>query len=288
MKTLSRNLIPEDFSYYRTASKVFRDYYEKYTGLIIGTLGKYNGFFIAFHVLPYFWSITSEKHDEEITREKLRSVGIPHGIVFWTPHRRIEKPKGWWRVPTWFTKWNIHSSRSAFSILDRADYWNKWSSSARAHRRHMLENIGNGTIRIEKNASIRDFLSLYRNTKIHDPNKGFVSRMTEKLFQENIENYRVYIISVNGHPLAGAVFIDEGVTSEYWASFYHDDSRPYHLGIAMMDAWFLDSYEKGIKYCDLDHMRDRGQSFSYAGYTKFKESIADYDVYFHDMWVKIF
>ena len=88
--------------------------------------------------------------------------------------------------------------------------------------------------------------------------------------------------------MAGALFIDEGVTSEYWASFYHHDSRPFHLGIAIMDRWFLDSYKKSIQYCDLDHMQDEGQLASYAGYTEFKSSIADYDVYFHDMWIKIF
>lgn len=35
-------------------------------------------------------------------------------------------------------------------------------------------------------------------------------------------------------------------------------------------------------------MRDQYQSRSYAGYTKFKESIVDHDVFFHDLWVKIF
>ena len=55
-----------------------------------------------------------------------------------------------------------------------------------------------------------------------------------------------------------------------------------------MDRWFLDSYKKSIQYCDLDHMQDDGQSSGFAGYTKFKSSVADFDVYFHDMWIKIF
>lgn len=55
--------------------------------------------------------------------------------------RKTQKPFGWFRVPTWFTKMNIWSSRSAFSVLDREDYWNKWSSKARAHRNHILKNI---------------------------------------------------------------------------------------------------------------------------------------------------
>lgn len=112
-------------------------------------------------------------------------------------------------MPRWFTKWDIHSSRSAFSILDREDYYNKWSPSARAHRRHMLENISLGKIRIDTTATIEDFLVFYNSTKIHDPHKSFVARMTAKLFQNTQSDYRVYIVYVDDRPLAGAIFIDE-------------------------------------------------------------------------------
>lgn len=147
-------------------------------------------------------------------------------------------------MPQWFTKWDIHSSRTAFSVLDREDYWNKWSPSARAHRRHVLENIASGRIRIDATSGIDYFLELYKNTKIHDPHKAFVARMTSKLFQNSESDYRIYIVYVDDRPLAGAIFIDERTTSEYWASFYHKDSRSYHLGIAIMNQWFLDSYKK--------------------------------------------
>ena len=100
-------------------------------------------------------------------------------------------------------------SRSAFSVLDREDYWNKWSPSARAHRRHVLGNMTSGHIRIDTTATIEDFLELYTNTKIHDPHKSFVARMTAKLFQNTQSDYRVYIVYVDDRPLAGAIFIDE-------------------------------------------------------------------------------
>lgn len=287
MKTLHRKDIPTDFSYYRTGSKVFFEYYKKYSSKVI-PLGRNNEFITAFQILPGFWTISAEKHDIEITPDFLLKNGIYHGIVWWTPMHDTEKPKWWLRVPTWLTRWNIHSSRSAFSILDREDYWMKWSSKARAHRRHVLEDIQKGVIRIEKNISLEQFLEIYKDANIKDPNKGFVYRMTKKLFSEQKSWYRIFLAYVDNVPLAGALFLDERMTSEYWASFYARESHPYHLGIALMDAWYLDSYEKWIKYCDLDHMRDSWQSLGYAWYTKFKSSIADHDVYFHDMWVKIF
>jgi len=51
MKTLHRKDIPEDFSYYRTGSKVFYEYYKKYSSKVI-PLGKNNEFITAFQVLP--------------------------------------------------------------------------------------------------------------------------------------------------------------------------------------------------------------------------------------------
>ncbi|MBX9809242.1 GNAT family N-acetyltransferase [Candidatus Gracilibacteria bacterium] len=288
LKTIARSLIPENFSYYRTGSRVFYEYYKKYTNLVVEKTGKGYEFFRAFRVFPGFYSVINEKNDTELTTQILKKSGISHGIIWWTPSRIMQKPKGWLRLPTWFAKRDIHASRSAFSILDTQEYWNKWSSKARSHRRHVIENIDSVKIQIRADENLERFLDLYRSTRIHDPNKVFVDHMTKKLFANTESPYRIYIAYVDGIPLAGALFIDEGVTSEYWASFYHSDSRPYHLGIAIMDRWFLDSYKKSIQYCDLDHMQDDGQSSGYAGYTEFKSSIADYDVYFHDMWIKIF
>jgi hypothetical protein len=288
MKSLHRSLIPLDFSYYRTGSRVFYEYYRKYSSSIVERIGKWYEFWTAWQALPGWWSVTIEKQDTELSVTDLKKSGISHGIIWWTPMRRIEKPRWWWRLPTWFTQKNIHSSRSAFSILDRPDYWNKWTTSARAHRRRILQNIENGTIEISTTCSLDDFLRIYQDTPVHDREKFSRIRMTRKLLENSESWYRIYTASVWGRVLAGAIFIDEGVTSEYWVSFYHPDSHPYHLGIALLDRWMLDSREKSIKYCDLDHMRDQWQSVSYAGYTQFKSSIADHDVYFHDMWIKFF
>ncbi len=288
MKTLSRSFIPLDFTYYRTGSRLFYEYYCKYTNNIIERIGNWYEFWTGFQIFPGVWSVTLEKNDTELTQTELQKSWISHGIIWWTPMRRLEKPVWWWRVPRWFTRKNIHSSRSAFMILNRSDYWNKWAAPARSHRRKVIENIEKGTIEISTACSLDDFLSLYQDTPVHDGEKSSRIRMTRKLLEDRESGYRIYIASVGGRVLAGAIFIDEGVTSEYWVSFYHTDSHPYHLGIALMDRWMLDSYEKWIKYCDLDHMRDSGQSRSYAGYTQFKSGLADHDIYFHDMWIRIF
>jgi hypothetical protein len=92
-------------------------------------------------------------------------------MIWWTPMRIAMKPKGWIRIPTWWMKRDIHSSRTAFSILESDEYWQKWSPKARAHRRKVLENIEKGIINIRKNVTLEAFLKLYDETPVRDGDK---------------------------------------------------------------------------------------------------------------------
>lgn len=291
MKTINRLFIPEDFIYYRTWSKVFYEYYKKYSKFLIEKINNWYEFIkiIKFFKFPIRF-VVAEKTDIEPNKEFIKSIGIKHWIIHWAPFRKIEKPKGWLKIPTFITKDILHSSRSAFCVLDKSDYWNKWSPKARWHRRKILDLKEKWILKITKCEDLNIFLNIYSTISIKDPNHKRLIKWCNRSFSDPIikENLRVYVVYINEKILAWAVFIDEWKTSEYFTSFYTEESKPYHLWIAIMDEWFSSSYEKWIKYLDLDHMQDYGQLSSYAGYTKFKESIADYDVYFHDMWVKFF
>ncbi len=288
MKTLDRSDIPQDFIYYRTGSKVFYDYYAHYSRKMTEMTGEWYEFFKAGRICWNFYSVIFEKIDIEPTREFLMRFWIHHGVVFWCPRRITVKPKWWIRLPLFMTQSLLHSSRSAFSILDRPDYWNRWSITARAHRRNILSLIESGKLDIIETKDGTFFLDIYQKTVVPDPNKDQLIEWLGNTFALGMDNLRIYIASIDWVPLAGAVFIDEGVTTEYFTSFYHHDSKVYHLGIALMDRWFHDSYTKWMKYCDLDHMADGWQSRSTRWYTKFKSSLVDYDVFFHDLWIKIF
>ncbi len=290
MKTLSRSDIPPDFIYYRTGSRVFYEYYKKYFVGMTLKIGKGYEYIKAGKILGLpFWMVIAEKIDRESTWEFLKKNWIQHGIIYWAPLRQIQKPLWWIRLPTWITKSFLHSSRSAFSVLDTDDYTMKWSSEARNHLKKVRKNIKEGIIRIEECTDLQVFYDAYSASEIRDPNKGVHRQWCRRMLATGwIQDKRIYLGYVGDDIVAGVLFLDEGVTSEYYMSFYNPASRPYQFGIAMMDRWFSDSRELGFKYCDLDHMRDSGQSRGYAGYTKFKEWIADFDIYFHDMWMKIF
>jgi hypothetical protein len=239
-----------------------------------------------------FWtqaySILAFRTDAEITPEIAHQLGVKKGIVFWAPKSITLRPKWWYRLPTIFAKMLQHSSRTAFSVLDTPDYWKKWSPKARNHRRKIRGLIEEWTLQLKWSDHLEEYISVYEKTPVPDPYKAYLLHWCRSVSSRPNQKIRILMAYIQGEPLAGAIFIDEGATSEYFTSFYHKDAKPYHLWIAIMDYWFQDSYEKWFKYADLDHMRDRGQSKSLQGYTTFKESIADYDVYFHDIWVRFF
>jgi hypothetical protein len=80
--------------------------------------------------------------------------------------------------------------------------------------------------------------------------------------------------------LAWAIFLDD--------AFQDERAKSHHLGLALLDRWFTESQKLGYRYLDLDHMRDSLDPLSYTGYTKFKSEIADYELSFRALWMKIF
>lgn len=291
MKTLLRQDIPEDFTYYRTGSEVFNTYSrEFYWWDIVDVPGEKYQFMRIERWLWGMWNtIDAEKIDIEPDIRLLKKSGYKHGIVFWSPLRRIQRPKWWIRLPKYCATKLLHASRSAFSVVDTSEYWTKWSSEARNHRKKFLKNIVDGIIHIESSDNLEFFYELYKAAKIADPNKRVHTQWLERMIRtEGIGNKRIYLWYVWEDIVAWALFIDMGTTSEYYMSFYSIESRPYQFGIGFMDRWMADSYSAWIKYCDLDHMWEPGYPKSQKWYTEFKSGIADYDVYFHDVWVKVF
>lgn len=291
MKTLLRQDIPEDFVYYRTGSEVFYEYSrEFYWWDIVDVADKHPQFMRIERWLGGLWNtVDAEKIDTEPDIHALRRSWYNHGIVFWSPLRRREKPKWWFKLPRYFAPKLLHASRSAFSILDTPEHWTKWSSEARNHRKKFLKNVENGNVHIESSEDIELFYQSYKSATISDPNKRIHIQWLERMIAtEGMRNKRIYLWYIWDTLVAGALFIDMGTTSEYFMSFYPPESRAYQFGIGIIDRWMTDSYALRIRYCDLDHMWERGYPSSQKWYTEFKSGIVEYDVYFHDVWVRFF
>ncbi len=93
--------------------------------------------------------------------------------------------------------------------MDQSDYWNKWTPSARAHRRKVLELKKTGTLRIEQITDPFIYLDIYRKTRVPDPHKEYLTQWCKKKFAIGMDGIRIYIAYIDNNPLAGAIFIDE-------------------------------------------------------------------------------
>lgn len=288
MKILDRSNLPEDYHYYRSHSEGYFHWVSKYFWSNYAIVKEKEGYAFIKHFLGWFFSIaTFEKVDIIPTPELLEKYGMKRWLVYWAGWSQVRPsvPR-FLRVPYPILRSYLHSTRSAFSILDTPEYWKKWSSNARGHRNKLLRMIDEWKIEIKTNATLEEFLEVYESVKTPHPYKKYFIKRQRFLDKYSNANIRYYIAFVDGVALAGAVFLDDLPTSTYLIAFQDVRGKSYHLGLAIIDRWFAESQELGYKYLDLDHMKDVFDPMSYSGYTKFKSEIADYELKWREVWVK--
>lgn len=292
MKTLLRSDIPGDFIFYRTGSEVFYEYSRDFYWWKV--LRPRDDVFEFYRIDSWFgwlwYTVEAEKIDREPRISDIRNSGAKHGVIFWTPKKNTQKPAWWIALPRWLWRKFPYSSRSAFIELDGSgEYWRKWTSKARNHRKNFLKQQTEKLIHVEQSDDLMLFRDMYKSAHISDPHKRIHLQWLNRVIQTQwMKNKRIYFWYIWDKIVTWALFIDMGTTSEYFMSFYPPESRSYQFGIGLLDRWMQDSLEMGIRYCDLDHMWNIGCPNSQKWYTEFKSWIAEYDVYFEDVWIKFF
>lgn len=290
MKQLDRNDIPEWYTYYRSHSEAYFDYEMRGADARKVTIIEVKeGYAFIRHFFGWLFSLAIfEKSDIEPSRELLARYGMKRGLVLWAGWKK-SKPDGshWWKLGYLFSHKFHYSTRSAFSVLDGWEYWKKWSSSARGHRNKIQKEISSGMIQIDTAASLEDFLAIYRKTKVRHGWKSYLIFRQQYLSRTHPEKIRIYLAYLEWECLAGAIFLDDFPTSTYLIAFQDPRGKSHHLGLALIDRWFSESQKLCFQFLDLDHMRDTLDPLSYAGYTEFKSGIADYELKFREVWMKV-
>lgn len=290
MKLLSVKDIPDGYEYYRSHSRAYISY--------ITTLVWPGSIHIAsddahIYAVPYFFwlfhVVHAEKTDVHITRELLRQHGVRQWVILQSTWRESRPEGAWWHhLGYLISHWYHHSTRSAFSVLDTSEHTEKWSSSARWHIRKIRKELDAGIIKIDTKTSLEDFISAYRKTPVHHKWKRYNIYRQKYLSTHFPENIRIYTASIDGEIFAGAIFLDDMPTSTYLIAFQHDRAKSHHLGLALIDRWFHESVSLGYRYLDFDHMQDSLDPSSYSGYTRFKSELADYELRFPTLWMRLF
>lgn len=296
MKTITPDEIPSDYHYYRSWFSIYFDYKKKYLqwgflfNRIKGVFIWKKGFFWWIDTILFWCFFIADflKTPLPPTLSELRQKWMKHGIVVWSPWWNNTRSLEWWRkVPFFLKKWYHHSNRSSFSVLDETPYVKKLSWNARNHLKHIQKNIENWKITIRE-VDIDTWISIYKKTKLPHKFKRQHSNTIARLEHIHKDNLRIVLAFVDGVPLAGSVFLDEKPTSVYFVAFQDIAAKQYHLWLAIIDWWFNDSTGKWFKYLDFDHMWAPWDPKSYKWYTQFKSELADFDVYFKEIWYRIF
>ncbi len=296
MKKIKISEIPNDYYYYRSWFSTYLKYKKeifKWSLLFqrIKNIFVWKKWFFWRMDPIFFWFLSIAKilkTQNPPTIDELKSNWMRHWIVFWSPWGKRNKSLDWWKKFNFFWKnWLHHANRSCFSILDNLEYAKKWSWNARNHLKHIQKNIKIWKITIWE-VSCEKWISIYKNTILPHNYKKQHSFAIKNISKINKENIRLVLAYVDNIPLAWAAFLDEKPTSVYFVAFQDQSAKQNHLWLALIDWWFADSIKKGFKYLDFDHMRSEWDPISYKWYTQFKSELADFDVYFNEVWYRVF
>lgn len=292
MNLLKNTDIPKDYHYYRSHSKIYFSWILKNLSQKTITIEENGNYWYINHFFWWMFSIARFEKSEIIpTLEIMKKYKMKRGLVLWS----------WWSKLTpgilgnwlWFKLWYFfswtyhHSVRCAFSVLDGKDYWKKWKKNEQGSRYKVLKEVETWKVVISTKASLEDFVEVYEKTKLKHALKNYLISRQRFISEIWWEKVRVYLAYVDSKPLAWAIFLDDFPTSTYLVAFQDNLWKKYHLWLAIIDKWFEESEKSWFKYLDLDHMKWFLDSSSYAWYTKFKSSIADYELNFPNMWVWI-
>nr|MDD3720755.1 hypothetical protein [Candidatus Gracilibacteria bacterium] len=278
MQLINRQEVPKDHIYYRTSSPIYKKYLEssKLKTIPVGEkqFGWLKNVFRVFNVAKF------ERIDEEPNIEQLKKNGFKHGFIIWIPYTRKEIPDGWKNL--WI---NSYFTTTGFTILNDENYFKKWKDRAKRARKKFLSNEN----LIIKELNTNDFQKIYSESKISQPfKKSFMKYHKDASNLDDKGEIRNFVCFLGDFPIAGLAVLDyNGNSSAHLVSFITKEGKQYQAGTGLIDYWFKSSLNKGIKYINFDHLRDKFMTGDQQGYTDFKENFMDYKVVFPDSYFKL-
>ena len=94
-----------------------------------------------------------------------------------------------------------------------------------------------------------------------------------------------YGVRYRGKIVAGLAVLNYcGNSSVHLVAFTGPDAKAIQAGTGLIDRWFDDSYKKGIRYVNFDHLRDASMTHDQQGYTDFKKNFMEYSLTYPDSY----
>ncbi len=171
---------------------------------------------------------------------------MKHGMVTWIPYSRSDIPLGWRRL--WLTD---HFQETSVNILD-TNYRAKWNDRAKRAIKK-FEKSGAEVRKVDADT----FVKAFRATRVKHWYKSDYIRNYERIRSFDPSKVRQWLVYQDNKAVAGLACLDYiGNHSAHFVAFTGKESYPIQGGTALIDEWFRESLEMGIKYITFDQLRN--------------------------------
>lgn len=225
-----------------------------------------------------------DRIDTEPTKELLAPHGFTRGFVIWIPFRRTEIPVGWHKLMI-----GTHFTRTGFVEIENQEYHKRWNERARRARKKFLSLAQEGNqenIHIEL-VDEETFVRAFQTVKVKHMFKSDYIKYYRSMIGIDPRSIRSYVCYRGETPVAGLAVHDyAGNASVHLVAFTGKESHPFQGGTGLMDRWFHDSVDMGIRYINFDHLRDSSMESSQQGYTDFKLNFIEKECYFKESYFR--
>jgi hypothetical protein len=281
MQTIERSDFPEDHTYYRTTSTVYNKYLQNHCHIHTISLEQGTRFGWMKRIFgKYMQLVKFERVDIEPTKELLQSNGFHRGFVIWIPFRRTDIPVGWRKLAV-----GTHFTRTGFVQIENQEYYKKWNERARRARKKFL-SLDSSEIRIEL-VDKEAFIDAFKKIKVKHLFKSDYIAYYRAMIGIDESTIRSYVCYRGNTPLSGLAVHDYSAhESVHLVAFTSKEANPLQAGTGLIDRWFSDSINQGIKYINFDHLRDSSMEKAQQGYTDFKLNFLERECYFRDSYFR--
>jgi hypothetical protein len=221
-----------------------------------------------------------ERVDIEPTKELLKAHGFVRGFAIWIPARRTDIPPGWRKLAV-----GTHFTRTGFTRIEDNEYYKKWNERARrARKRFLSHNPKEISIKLVDRET---FIKAFQGVKVKHLFKSDYIKYYRAMSGLDADSVRSYVCYRGDTPISGLAVHDySGNASVHLVAFTSKEAGPLQAGTGLIDQWFLDSVERGIKYINFDHLRDSSMEKAQQGYTDFKLNFIENECYFKDSYFR--
>lgn len=175
-----------------------------------------------------------------------------------------------------------HFIQTGFTVLDSPDYSRKWNDRARrAHKKFLAADA-----KIEE-VSDFEFMEAFRSTPVKHLYKKDYIKYYRTMAAIAPNDVRSYVVRHDGKIVAGLAVLDyAGNSSAHLVAFTSPEAKGIQAGTGLIGRWFSDSFKRGIKYVNFDHLRDSSMTHDQQGYTDFKKNFMEYSLSYPDSYFK--